>query len=269
MVNDMRRFLNFTCEASSLAATVDDAAGESGLLIVSGGNEVRIGSHRGMGRLAADVAAHGHPVFRFDRRGIGDSEGENSGFEGSGPDLKAAIAAFREACPSLRRVVAYGNCDAATALLLHAPDGLAALVLSNIWAVEPDDGLPPTAAIKSHYLHRMRDPKAWAGLVTGAVNFRKLAAGLARIATQPVSSALSDRIARAMANNVLEATLLLANRDGTALAFADIWQKPAFEAARRSGRYHVVKYDSNAHSFARASDYAVLRSAILERLGSR
>ena len=50
----MRRWLSFAVEGADCAATIDDAAGTHGLLIVSGGNETRAGAHRGMARLAAD-----------------------------------------------------------------------------------------------------------------------------------------------------------------------------------------------------------------------
>ena len=93
----MRHQLTFLCEGAALAASFDDAPGTTGLLIVSGGNEVRSGAHRGMAMLAQRVAKAGHPVFRFDRRGIGDSEGPNGSYTSSGPDIAAAIAAFRKA----------------------------------------------------------------------------------------------------------------------------------------------------------------------------
>lgn len=263
----MRRFLNFDCEGCALGATLDDAQGSAGLLIVSGGNEIRIGAHRGMERLASDISTAGYPVFRFDRRGIGDSEGENGGFENSAADLSASIVAFRRHCPDLRRIVAFGNCDAATALLLHQPAGVDAYVLSNIWVIEPIDELPPPAAIKSHYLTRMKDPKAWIGLLTGAVNIRKIFGGLARLAAPVAPSALVDRVAKAMADNTVETHILLAAKDGTALAFADAWNSPAFSDAKASNRYKITTFDSTAHSFARESDYRVLTSALLEQLG--
>ena len=181
-------------------------------------------------------------------------------------DVQAAVLAFKAACPSLQRIVAFGNCDAASALLLHQPEGLSALVLSNIWVVEPTDDLPPTAAIKSHYLQRLKDPKAWVALATGAINFRKLFSGLARLATPKAPSALSDRVANAMASGTIPACILLARRDGTALAFTEAWQSPAFGAARKSGLYRITTLDSSAHSFARADDYAALKSALLESL---
>src|SRR3546814_2981780 len=109
MVPVGRHHLAFACEGGALAATRDEAPGTTGLLIVSGGNEIRSGAHRGMAMLAARIADAGHPVFRFDRRGIGDSEGANGGFENSGPDIAAAIAAFRGAAPQVSRLVAFGK----------------------------------------------------------------------------------------------------------------------------------------------------------------
>ena len=144
----MRRLLSFPCEGATLAATLDEAPGATGLLIVSGGNEIRIGAHRGMAKLAADVAGTGYPVFRFDRRGIGDSEGDNGGFLSSAPDIAAAVATFRAQCPALARIVAFGNCDAASALVIHRIDGIDALVLANPWVIEAKDDMPAPAAIK-------------------------------------------------------------------------------------------------------------------------
>ncbi|WP_334007723.1 hypothetical protein [Sphingomonas aerolata] len=114
----MRRLIAVPCEGETLVATLDEAAGATGVLIVSGGNEIRSGAHRGMAMLARRLAAGGTPVFRYDRRGIGDSSGENRGFLSAQADLVAAAAAFRAAVPHVTRLVGFGNCDAASALAL-------------------------------------------------------------------------------------------------------------------------------------------------------
>ena len=262
----MRRLLSFVCEGARLSATLDDASRATGLLIVSGGNEIRIGAHRGMAKLARDVAEAGHPVFRFDRRGIGDSEGENSGFTGSGPDITAAVSAFKTECPALSRIVAFGNCDAASALMLHCPSDVDYVVLANIWVIEPVDDLPPPAAIKARYWERLRDPKAWIGLFTGAVNLRKLAGGLLRIAKPERVSALSGQVADGMESFAGPIHIILAERDGTAIAFADEWQKPTFAPVRSRADVHVTKLDSASHSFASDGDYRVLLETLLKAL---
>jgi hypothetical protein len=63
--------LTFRCKDLRLAATLDTAPGTAGLLIVSGGNEIRAGAFGGQAELAARIARAGFPVFRFDRRGVG------------------------------------------------------------------------------------------------------------------------------------------------------------------------------------------------------
>jgi exosortase A-associated hydrolase 1 len=261
----MRRIVEFECEGATLIGSLDDARGNTGLLIVSGGNEIRTGAHRGMAMLAREIADHGFPVFRFDRRGIGDSDGKNGEFRSSGPDLAAAIAAFRAETP-VDRIIAFGNCDAATAILLHRSDGIDAAILANIWTIERTDSLPPPAAIKAHYLERLRDPTAWIGLVTGAINLKKLAQGLLRIAQPAAPSSLPQQLADAMAAFPAPFTLLLAERDPTAIAFLAEWRKPAFDRARNRPDVKLRKLNSESHSFAGAADHAVLVETLLGTL---
>ncbi len=262
----MRRILSFDCQGDKLAATCDDGNATTGLLIISGGNEIRIGAHRGMAKLAQDIAAAGHPVFRFDRRGIGDSEGENAGFMGSGPDIAAAIEAFRSACPGLTHITAFGNCDAASALVIHQPKGIAAAVLANPWVIEPTGDLPPPAAIRARYVEKLRDPRALLRLLTGGVNLRKLASGLRSIAQPAAPAALADQIASGMTTFAGSLHVILAERDGTAIAFADQWKQQTFALARARSDIVVQTIDSGSHSFASNADYRVLKATILNML---
>ncbi len=136
-----RRAIAFACGADTLVGTLDcgEAHGMTGLLIVSGGNEIRAGAFGGMAALAARLADQaGVPTFRFDRRGVGDSEGANAGWRGSADDIAAALAAFRAAMPGMRRVVGLGVCDAASALIVHHA-GFDGLVLINPWTIDQDD----------------------------------------------------------------------------------------------------------------------------------
>ncbi len=260
----MRRIIAFSCEGAVLAGTLDEAPGTTGLLIVSGGNEIRIGAHRGMAMLAADLARAGHPVMRFDRRGIGDSEGDNGGFLSSGPDIAAAVERFRAGCPHLKRVVAFGNCDAASALALHGLAGIHGYVLANPWVIEASTEAPAQAAVKAHYWQRIRDPGAWRRLFTGAINFRKLATGLGRAARTEAPSALAEIVAIGMAKLPPPLHILLAARDGTAVAFAAEWEKSAFAKARSHA--HVTRIDSPSHSFAGDADYVVLMETLFATL---
>lgn len=245
----MRRLIGFACAGERLLGTLDEAAGETGLLIVSGGNEIRSGAHRGMALLAARLAAAGVPVFRYDRRGVGDSSGENGDFLGAAPDLAAAAATFT-AETGVRRLVAFGNCDAATTLALFGDcAGIDRLILANPWVIEAVGELPPAAVIRARYVANMRDPKAWLRLVTGRVDIGKLARGLgkARQTRATDEAVLATRLIAALRNWGERATILLANGDATAIAYRN--------AVKHAGLIaRVETLDSPSHSFARPGD---------------
>jgi exosortase A-associated hydrolase 1 len=260
----MRHLVEFACEGALLSGTLDEASGATGLLIVSGGNEIRIGAHRGMTQLAKDLAAAGHPVFRFDRRGIGDSGGENGGFESSGPDIRAAAAAFKAACPHLTRLVAFGNCDAATALWLHQPLAVDALVLANPWLVEASTDLPAPATARAYYARRLRDPRAWAGLFKGAVNLTKMFGSLRVAVQRDEPSSLAARVANQIELFPVDTDILLAERDGTAVAFKAQWDGALFECYRP--HIPITRLDSGSHSFANEADYGALVRVLMKAL---
>jgi exosortase A-associated hydrolase 1 len=269
MDRSMRRLISFPCAGETLAATLDEAPGATGLLIVSGGNEVRTGAHRGMAMLAQRVAAElGAPVFRFDRRGVGDSTGSNRGFEASVEDIAGAAATFSAEQPQLHRLIAFGNCDAATALaLFHSVAGIDALLLANPWVIDRADELPPAAAIRARYAERLRDPRQWLRLATGGVNPVKLVKGLTKLSqkpSEPVAS-LAARMAETLAGTRTPATILLARGDNTAIAFADAWKSPAFDAAR--ARVPVIECDTTSHSFAHDADKQWLFDRVRDALG--
>ena len=219
-----------------MVGTLDTGGATTGLLIVSGGNELRSGPWCSQAQIAARVAGAGFPVFRFDRRGVGDSDGPNGGFESAGPDIAAAIAAFRAHVPTLKRIVAFGNCDAASALMLAQGLGCDALVLANPWTFdplpEPSDAATeapasapmPPAALRAHYLRRLTDPRALWRLLTGKVALGKLTSSLAE-AVQPDEprSALAARMAEGLAQFGGSATILIADRDRTAQTFLSNW----------------------------------------------
>ena len=52
----MRRLLSFTCDSAALGASLDGDDGPVGVLIVTGGTQTRIGSHRMFERLGAALA---------------------------------------------------------------------------------------------------------------------------------------------------------------------------------------------------------------------
>lgn len=266
----MRRVIEFPCAGDMLVGTLDAGEGTTGLLIVSGGNEVRAGSHRGMASLAARLASRGTPVFRFDRRGVGDSSGLNRGYAESAPDIAAAAATFC-AEAGITRLVGFGNCDAATALaLFHQAAGVDALILANPWIVDQEDDLPPAAAIRARYARRLRDPREWLRALNGGVNIGGIIKGLRKI-SQPVAeqaNPLADEVFQRLAVDPSPITILLATRDNTAVAFRAAWDAADVPGLREHVRLELR--DTASHSFASAEDKEWLFNqvvAALERTG--
>ena len=219
-----RRHLTFDCEGSCLVGTLDDAPGKTGLLIVSGGNETRAGAFSGQAELASRIAQAGLPVFRFDRRGVGDSEGANQGFRSNAKDIAAALSAFKRSAPEIDRVVALGNCDAASALMLAAGEGFDGLVLSNPWTIDGDDGQLTPDEIRKRYGKKLRNPREWLRLASGNVSIGKLLKGLKRAAQpEPDSGSLIVEMAHGLGRFEGPAMILLAERDRTAQVFRSGW----------------------------------------------
>jgi exosortase A-associated hydrolase 1 len=267
----MRRLLSVDCGGAALGASLDDAAGTTGLLMVTGGTQTRIGSHRMYERLAKRLAEEDYPCFRFDRRGVGDSESDDPDWRGSGPDIAAAAAAFRRECPQLRRLIGFGLCDGASALAFHgAAAGLGGMILLNPWLVETQAGSPAPAAVRQHYRQRLTSLQGWKKLLSGSISYRKLLSGLRSIAsTRP--STLAEEVAAALEANKLPVALILAARDGTAIAAEAEWGGPAYRRIR-SANSPPQRIDSDSHSFARPGDEEALARACLtalERLSGR
>ena len=253
----MRRMIGFDCDGARLAATMDDGSNTTGLLIVSGGNEIRGGAYAGQATMAAHFAALGYPVFRYDRRGIGESEGDNIGFESSGGDIASAVSSFRLEAPDMQRLVAFGNCDAATALALFH-DGIAidALILANPWVIEnasAEASTPPTsAAVRARYWNRLKNPRSLIDLFSGKINLRKLAGGMVKATQMDKPTGLAERLGLSLGNSLLPTTLLVAERDTTAIAFMGAWHSTAFAAVRTRQDTTLHACPTASHSFADA-----------------
>lgn len=234
-----RRHLTFSCKGATLIGTLDDASGETGLLLLSGGNELRSGAWGGQAQFAARITAQGFPVFRYDRRGIGDSDGPNGGFRSSGPDIAAAITAFREAAPHVTRLVALGNCDAASSLMLVGGAGCDALILSNPWTIEGDEDAPAPEVLRDHYRRRLASPAALKRLLTGQVSIGKLIRSLAAaVRPAPPPTSLAQDMAAGIASFPGQVTFLIAERDRTAIAFLTAWNRADPRILRCSGASH-------------------------------
>lgn len=149
-----------------------------GVVIVVGGPQYRVGSHRQFVLLARDLAAQGIPVLRFDLPGMGDGSGDPVGFEGADAAIRAAVDCTMTAAPGIDRVCLWGLCDGASAALMYAPSDarVSSLVLANPW-VRSEAGLAQSY-LENYYGRRLRNPEFWRKLLKDPAAACRAAAGL-------------------------------------------------------------------------------------------
>ncbi|MCV2355506.1 hydrolase 1, exosortase A system-associated [Paucibacter sp. B2R-40] len=234
--------LNFHCQGEDLLGIVSaPRAGlpvsGTGVIIVVGGPQYRVGSHRQFVQLARALASAGFANLRFDYRGMGDSGGAGQDFLKATADIKAAIDALLDAHPSLQHVVLWGLCDAASAALLYCDETqdqrVRGLVLLNPW-VRSEESLARTQ-IKHYYLQRLQQAEFWRKLFSGQVALSALASLSAsmrlasRRSSHQHSSQLSyqDKMARACAVDTRPVLLILSGNDYTAKEFVEVSQNSA------------------------------------------
>lgn len=256
----MRRLLTFPCGDEMLAGSLDEAGGSTGILLVTGGTQTRVGSHRMYEQLAKYLAEHGFPCLRYDRRGVGDSSGEDPDFRDSLLDLCAAVEAFHAHRPGLERVYGFGLCDGATALALHGLEArVDGVILTNPWLVETDACVPAPAAIRSHYRKQLTSLAGWKKLLGGGVNLGKLLKGLRRASAREDRS-LADDAAFGLTLGMYNVAVILARDDNTAIAAAAEMKRPSFQGLINWS----IEIDSDSHTFARTGDQEALNHAVLK-----
>lgn len=247
--------VRFECAGDRLLGILTRPTGpiETGLVILPGGSQYRVGAHRQNVLLARALADQRVATFRFEGRGMGDGEGAHSGFTALGPDIGAAVAALRSALPGLDRVILYGLCDAATAIALDFPTTTAdGAILINPW-VRSDQTLA-AAHIHTHYPRQALSPAFWRKLLSGRINpwtkLREILAAFAKSRQRSPADTLADRLFAALSSFDRQVLLLLSGRDMTAAEFegavlARLTSPPPAHLA-------VVRVGEADHTFSRA-----------------
>lgn len=229
MSQGLEKALTFECEDRTLCAILHGAASRNrcGMLVVVGGPNYRVGSHRQFLQLARHLADAGYPVLRFDYRGMGDSAGEVRSFEHVHDDIRAAVDCFFEQTEGLEQVVLFGLCDGASASVFYAPSDprIKGLVLVNPWVREEQS--EARAYLKHYYTGRLSSGTFWKRLVGGDLSLRSSIASVIglvkRAATRSTSGEanLAQRMADGLDRFNGPVLLILSGADLTAAEFTD------------------------------------------------
>jgi dienelactone hydrolase len=135
------------------------------VVILNTGIAHRIGHHRMYVKMARELAALGHLVFRFDFSGIGDSASRGdhlNPIEAHQADLAEALDWLTVSC-DVNEVVLIGLCAGAEIALRygHSDKRVVGLVLL-------DPTIPPTARFYAHYIsRRITQLRSWWSFVSG------------------------------------------------------------------------------------------------------
>tara|TARA_R110001599_G_scaffold353527_1_gene593619 strand:+ start:64526 stop:65371 length:846 start_codon:yes stop_codon:yes gene_type:complete len=220
----------FKCQDSRLLGILHkpENPGRRGVVIVVGGPQTRVGSHRQFVLLARFLAERGIPVFRFDCRGMGDSDGSRRTFDQIHDDIECAIDEFQN-LTDIRNVVLWGLCDGATAASFYAHKDIRVknIVLVNPW-VRTDTG-EARASIRHHYLKRVFSRDLWSKIRNGQFSYRSSISSffwvaktaiLGNSASRKKPGHLPERMAKGIAQFTGGTLIILSGQDLTAKEFS-------------------------------------------------
>ncbi len=266
------RCAQFDCHGELLPAIVNTGNGTTnrGVLIVVGGPQYRVGSHRQFVLLARALAKEGVPVFRFDYRGMGDAGGSLAGFEAIHDDIAGAIDSFMSICPEVEEVVIWGLCDAATAAAFYAPhdNRIQGLVLLNPW-VRSGEG-EAKAYIRHYYLQRLLSRGFWRKLLSGRFQIRNSLESLIQMFKRAfgkegmdgipgqsgecsaANTALAPRMEKALEQFDGKVLMFLSGNDLTAAEFNQtVLASPRFRRILEKKRFNIKQLKEADHTFSR------------------
>ena len=275
------RFVVFECEGESCIGVVSEPAlgtmsADLGVVIIVGGPQYRVGSHRQFVLLARRLADAGIAVLRFDYRGMGDASGVMQTFEPTESDIAGALDAFRGACPGLRKLVLWGLCDAASAALIYwqrtRDPRVAALCLLNPW-VRSEATLAKTH-VKHYYGRRALEKAFWAKLFRGDVNVKAALQSIGRgIIANPdrrigaEATTFQDRMVEALTRFAGPVLILLSERDLTAKEFLEYARSSErWQGALRRPNVERQEIGDADHTFASADWRREVESRTLDWL---
>lgn len=271
----------FSCAGDRLTGILhmgNTTDAEIGVIIVVGGPQYRVGSHRQFVLMARRFAGRGVPVLRFDVRGMGDSEGDFRSFEELDDDIRAAIDAFMVKLPTLSKIVLLGLCDAASANLMYGKSDprIHGLILLNPW-VRTAQG-EAQAYLRHYYRQRLFQRSFWRKVVSGEVlparsiweflDSLKIARGGKRLSGREPVPFLQRMLAgwERFQHPVL---LCISGRDLTASEFMDLCRaNDRWGALLQNPQCQTIEFQESDHTMSNKESLHSMTDCCLEWIGT-
>jgi exosortase A-associated hydrolase 1 len=256
--------LNIRCDGEFLPAILhaplDGRVCRFGILVVVGGPQYRVGSHRQFVLMARALASQGIPVLRFDYRGMGDAGGTTPTFEHVGDDIRAALDAWNEIPGRPESFIVWGLCDAASAAFMNAANDsrIRGVIAANPW-VRTDAG-EARSYVRYYYGQRFLSRDFWTKLFSGRVSFGASLSGfitsvfrasVVRGKNDVPDGGYRNRMLRGLQAFQYPVLLLLSGRDLTAREFEDYTDRsPEWQRELKSPRVTTVRLPVADHTFS-------------------
>ncbi len=272
------RPVTFACKSEMLHGILSepDVKFDTAVIIVVGGPQFRVGSHRQFVLLARYLAQHGILALRFDYTGMGYSHGQPKKFFEVDDDIQAAMTFVSKQFPQLTRIYLWGLCDAASAIAFTAytDDRINGVIISNPWV--RSDASHSEAILKNYYRNRIFSWTVWKELITNPAKIIKAIISLLNVSLRVLLNIFGKRNANSgsikeisqterqsnLAASVLEGLsrfdgqicLLLSKEDLTANEFLrELENSGWMQNADNSNKITVHNIEGADHTFSTAA----------------
>lgn len=264
---------SFTVEQSQLLAVYHapdkHKTIKSAVIIITGGPQYRVGSHRIFVQLSRFLSQHNIAVFRFDQRGHGDSSGHIREYDNYQKDLQGAIEHLLTLNNDIEQITLWGLCDGATFAGMEADihPKISSLILCNPW-LESENATAltqirhyyPNRIRKSNIVHLLQHPKQ---LIHTAIN---LLSQLISASKKPSHDTPIKSFFTAISNFQGDILFLYGSDDLTAKRFKLIAQEyPEIMTGPRVSQINIADSD---HTFTHHSAKKLMFDACLTWLNN-
>ena len=183
--------------------SVPEVTARTAVLIVVGGPQYRVGSHRQFVLLARYLASQGILALRFDYSGMGYSEGFPKKFYEVDADISVALDLIQQRFPQIEKTFVWGLCDAAAAIAYYAysDQRIDGVILLNPWV--RSEASHSKALLSNYYQERLVSIDVWKELLKSPQKIVKAIGSLFMVVVRVIKSMFS----RNPSNSGVEITL--------------------------------------------------------------